>query len=80
MGFRSGLESSPEPRRLCGANLVPSAKETDGRLALARLEVRGMANGVEASSGGGKGLPARLASEDSAGATGTIPGRGDKSA
>lgn len=72
-----GLERSPELRPFCGANLVPSAKETDGLLALARLDVRGMGNGVEASSGGGKGLPGRLASGDSSWAIGTVSGRGE---
>lgn len=76
LDFRSGLESSPELWRFCGANLVPSAKETDGRLARARLEVRGIVNGVEASSGGGKGPSTRLASGDSAWATRTIPSLG----
>lgn len=34
--------SCAEPRRSFGLNRVPSAKETDGRLDLALLEVRGM--------------------------------------
>lgn len=44
LGFRPGLGVSAAP------NFVPSAKETEGRLALAMLEVRGMAKGCETSS------------------------------
>lgn len=44
LGFRPGLGVSTAP------NFVPSAKDTEGRLALAMLEVRGMAKGCETSS------------------------------
>lgn len=44
------MPSCPEPRLSFGLKRVPSAKETDGRLDLAMLEVRGMLKGEAMSS------------------------------